>query len=119
MSINTSTSAIDAMFIKLAATGLKVRVSELDVRINPNNTTGFVPTADLLTQQSTMYHYVIRSYKINVPKAQQYGVTIWGVDDPESWIITSQKYVDNPLLYDAAFTKKPAYTGVLNALKGQ
>lgn len=119
ISINTPYAGIDNAFIKLAASGLKIRVSELDVRINPNNTAGFTPTDALLSAQSTMYAYVISSYKKNVPAAQRYGVTIWGIDDPESWIITSQKSVDNPLLFDANFAKKPAYSGALQALKAK
>jgi endo-1,4-beta-xylanase len=119
ISINTPLAGIDNAFVKLAATGLKIRVSELDVRINPGNTPGFAPTGALLGQQSTMYNYVISSYKKNVPAAQQYGITIWGIDDPDSWIIISQKDVDAPLLFDAGFAKKPAYTGALQALKSK
>jgi endo-1,4-beta-xylanase len=62
---------------------------------------------------------VVTSYKKNVPAAQQYGITVWGVDDPQSWIITSQKKVDYPLLFDGNFAKKPAYAGFVQGLKGK
>ncbi|MBY0348568.1 MAG: hypothetical protein GTN67_07845 [Hydrotalea flava] len=116
---NTSYAGIDAMFQKLAATGLLIRISELDVRINPNDKTGFMPTSLFYGYQADMYNYVVNSYLKYIPKAQRYGITVWGVDDPESWIITSQKKVDNPLLFDANFARKPAYSGFLNALKAQ
>jgi len=119
ISINTSKSGIDNMFQKLAATGLKIRVSELDVRINPNNTTGFTPTAALFATQADMYKYVVQSFLKNVPASQRYGITVWGVNDGGSWIITSQKQADNPLLFDDNFGKKPAFYSFLLGLKGK
>jgi endo-1,4-beta-xylanase len=119
ISINTSKSGIDNMFQKLAATGLKIRVSELDVRINPDNTAGFTPTSALLATQADMYKYVVQSFLKNVPASQRYGITVWGVNDGGSWIITSQKQADNPLLFDDNFGKKPAYYSFLLGLKGK
>jgi len=119
ISINTSKSSIDNMFQKLAATGLKIRVSELDVRINSNNTAGFTPTPALLASQADIYKYVVQSFLKYVPASQRYGITVWGVNDGDSWIITSQKQADNPLLFDDNFGKKPAYYSFLLGLKGK
>lgn len=105
------------MFIKLAATGLKVRISELDIRVNPNNTAGFGLTAQHLTDQAAMYRYVAESFIKNVPAAQRYDITVWGVTDADSWIVTSQNRVDFPLLFDANYNKKPAYAAFLLGLK--
>ncbi|MES1159767.1 MAG: endo-1,4-beta-xylanase, partial [Bacteroidota bacterium] len=120
ISILTTYSGIDNAFIKLAATGLKVRISELDVRLNPQDKTGFatLPVDPvLLGYQANMYQYVVNSYLKNVPAAQRYGITVWGVDDPDSWILLSQGKQDAPLLFDKNFARKPAYSGVLQALK--
>lgn len=116
ININTSKTAIDNMFIKLAATGLKVRVSELDVRINPNNLTGFTPTVQNFSNQADMYKYVAQSFIKNVPSAQRYDFTIWGVADSDSWIVTALKKEDYPLLFDANYAKKPAFTSLLQGL---
>ncbi|HEY6502534.1 MAG TPA: endo-1,4-beta-xylanase [Chitinophagaceae bacterium] len=117
--INTNKAGIDAMFVKLAATGLKVKISELDIRINPSNNAGFTPTEALLNEQAAMYRYVLQSYYSNVPAAQRYGVTVWGISDNFSWIVVSQGRVDFPLLFDQAYKKKPGYTGLWLGLKQQ
>jgi len=116
---NTSYGGIDAAFQALASTGLLVRISELDVRVNPNNNANINLTSNPLVYdyQAAMYQYVVSSYLKNVPASQQYGITIWGVDDADSWITKSS--IDAPLLFDKDFKKKPAYSGVLQALKGK
>jgi endo-1,4-beta-xylanase len=118
ININTSTSGIDAMFVKLAATGLKIRISELDIAMNTSKAAGFVANSTQLSQQAALYHYVVASYKANIPKAQQYGITVWGVADTDSWINTTAS-PDAPLLFDGNYAKKPAFTSVIQALKGQ
>jgi len=117
MSINTSKTAIDNMFIKLAATGLKIRVSELDIRVNPNNITGFTPSSQDLNNQADMYKYVAESFKRNVPASQRYDITVWGVADNDSWIVTVLHREDFPLLFNSNYAKKPAYAAFLQALK--
>ncbi len=122
ISLMTPNAGIDDAFQRLAATGLKIRVSELDIRVNPQGQPGFNPAAvdtALLSQQSAKYNYVVNSYLKNVPSGQRFGITVWGVDDPESWIIVSQGQQDAPLLFDRNFAKKPAYAGFLQGLKGK
>jgi endo-1,4-beta-xylanase len=113
----TSYANIDNMFKKLAATGLKVRVSELDVRMNPNLKAGFVLDAQFASYQAEMYRYIVKSYMTNVPVAQQAGITIWGVTDDTSWLSNNGR--DFPLLFNKDYTKKPAYSSVLQTLKGK
>lgn len=116
-SIAASKTAIDNMFVKLAATGLKVKISELDIRVNPNDIAGFTLSSQGLSDQAAMYKYVAESFIKNVPAAQRYDFTIWGVTDSDSWIVTTQNKVDFPLLFDASYAKKPAYTSLLQGLK--
>lgn len=114
---NSSTTGIDNMMKKLAATGLLIRISELDVRMNVAGTAGYVFDANEAAKQAVMYKYIIKSYITHIPKAQQHGITVWGVTDNTSWLYNNGK--DFPLLYNSDYTKKPAYTAVLDALKGK
>jgi endo-1,4-beta-xylanase len=114
ISLNTSRAGIESMFKKLAATGLLVRVSELDILVNPTSATGFVLTQAIAESQAEMYQFVVQSYISNVPSSQRHGITVWGVMDASSWRYQNGK--DFPLLYDNEFNKKPAYAGFLKAL---
>jgi endo-1,4-beta-xylanase len=115
VNINTSKTQIDNHFIKLAATGLLVHVSELDIGVNTSNASSLVFTAALETAQADMYHYIITSYMRHIPRPQRYGVTIWGLLDNQSWRYNNG--ADYPLLYHAGGVKKKAYISVVTALK--
>ncbi|HVG40801.1 MAG TPA: endo-1,4-beta-xylanase [Chitinophagaceae bacterium] len=115
VSLNTSKTQIDNHFKKLAATGLLVHVSELDIGVNTSNATSIVFTDALETAQAEMYNYIITAYMRNTPKPQRYGVTIWGLLDNQSW--RYKNGADYPLIYNEAGAKKKAYDAVLNALK--
>ena len=117
MSINTPQVGIITMFQKMAATGLKVRISELDISINPSNATGFVPTKALYEVQAAMFNFVVKSYIQYVPLAQRFGITVWGVSDKDSWITPTFNRPDYPLMWDNNFTKKPAFVGFWKGFK--
>jgi endo-1,4-beta-xylanase len=118
MHINFTTKydGIDEMMKKLAATGLKIRISELDVRVNQELRNGYVLTPLDAFGQESMYKYVVKSYLKYIPKAQQFGITVWGLTDNTSWLYNNGK--DFPLLFNADYSKKTAYGGVTVALKG-
>jgi endo-1,4-beta-xylanase len=113
VSRNTSLVGIDRMFQKLAATGLKIRISELDIRTVLNSAAAG-PTPQLLAYQASMMEYIVSSYMKHIPAAQRAGITVWGVVDKYSWIYDNGK--EFPLLYDNEYNKKPAYGGFLNGL---
>ena len=117
VSISTPKAGIDYMFQKLAATGLKIRISEMDVQVNANSIYDFVLTPQVLAFQSTTYHDVVSSYLQYVPAAQRQDITVWGVNDANSRLYNSG--TDFPLLFDNDYAPKPAYGGFLQALKGQ
>lgn len=117
ITLQTSHSSIDNQLIKLAATGLLVRISELDITMNNSKTSPFVANPDLLAAQASLYKYVVQSYLKNVPKAQRFGITIWGLIDSESWLNRASS-PDYPLLFNADLSKKSAYYSFLLGLKG-
>jgi len=114
--VHTSTTpnaaGIDNMMKKLAATGLKIRVSEMDVRTS--TTTKIFKAVEV--DQPVIYKYVVQSYLKYIPKAQQAGITVWGVNDKNSWLYNNG--AELPLLYDIDYNKKPAYGAFLQGLKG-
>jgi endo-1,4-beta-xylanase len=116
ITLSTSLTGIDYAFKTLASTGLKIRISELDVALNTSKSGTYTPDATALSNQSAMYKYVIQSYIKNVPAAQRYGVTVWGVSDTDSWLNTTTT-PDAPLLFDTKYAKKPAYSGFLQGLQ--
>jgi endo-1,4-beta-xylanase len=110
-------AGIAPMFEKLAATGLLIKVSELEVKLNTGKNTGYVLTEHDKDFQGAMYEYIMDCYLKYVPQEQRYGFTIWGINDGESWVNEPQKGLYYyPLLWDDEFKKKPAYYALMKAL---
>jgi endo-1,4-beta-xylanase len=124
MTYLVSNTNIDNALLKMARLGLLVRITELDISVNlgdQNNpeTANFVLTPTMLPQLAAKYNYVAESYIRNVPEAQRYGITVWGVGDSDSWLRNRLPYhtKDYPLLWDDNYNKKQAYTGFLTGLQ--
>lgn len=116
VSWNTTYDGIDKMFQKLAATGLKIRISELDVKTLLGSAAG-KPTAQNMAYQANMVKYIVSSYMKHVPAAQRAGITIWGVTDNTGWLYNNGS--EYALFYDKDYNKKPAYGAFLQGLKTQ
>lgn len=127
MSFNADDSKNDAakegiknMFTKLAATGKLIRISELDVAFSAthDNETKVSPSAEQLQAQSDTYKFVIEQYKAIVPASQQGGICIWTLtdadDEHEYWLKG-----DKPNLFNADYSRKPAYKGVCDGIAGK
>jgi GH35 family endo-1,4-beta-xylanase len=97
---------------RLAALGLKVNISEMDVRIKELP----LPMADRLELQRRIYHDVITAC---VREKGFVSVSFWGLTDAHSWINESGQGPDYPLLLDENYQPKPAYWGVMDALLGK
>ena len=79
----------------------------MDVRINN------VPGSEQarLELQRTTYRDVVR---VCVAEPRCEALTFWGFTDAHTWISG-----DRPLLFDVQYMPKPAYYGVLDALRGR
>jgi endo-1,4-beta-xylanase len=62
IAINVNLTNVDNMFQKLAATGLKIRIRELDVCVNPSKVSDFKANEDVFSKQAAIYKYVIAFY---------------------------------------------------------
>jgi GH35 family endo-1,4-beta-xylanase len=111
ISVNSNKDNIDYSFKALAATGLKIKISEMDIALNTSKSGSYVADATALAAQAAMYKYVVQSYITNVPASQRYGLTVWGVADTDSWINTATN-PDAPLLFDKNYIKKAAFVGI-------
>lgn len=103
-----SEANVAANMRRLAALGLRVNISEMDVRIGD---LGGATVANL-DRQKSVYHSLVA---VCVAEPACHAVTFWGFTDAHSWIY-GQYGPDAPLLFDAQYAAKPAFTGVLDAL---
>lgn len=99
---------------QLAATGLLVHVSELDVSVNHDSNLGQnlnIPafTSVLAEKQRDTYKAIVYAYRQHVPAAQQWGITLWDLMDHTSWLNQYRK--EWPCLHDENCKKKLAYFG--------
>ncbi len=114
-----TTSTIESTMRAVASRGLKVKITELDVRVN-NIYNASAPkytslTAEAAALQKQRYSAIVAAYLRAVPAAQRGGITVWGVWDTDSWLNTPTE-PDWPLLFDANFQAKPALQGFVDAL---
>ena len=106
----SSGASVGANIGRLSALGLRVHITEMDVRID---TVPGTLTARLNVQRSA-YHEII-SACVREPACE--AITFWGLTDAYSWIGNGGN--DGPLLFDANYLPKHAYYGVLDALRGR
>lgn len=88
--------------------GLETALTELDVR------TQLPDTAALQATQATNYADSVRAC---VDEKRCVGVTVWDFWDPVSWVPSTFPGQGDADLYDANFTRKPAYYAVADVLK--
>lgn len=103
-----SRASLTSTFSRFAALGLKVHLTELDVRVRVPGAT----TAELAAQASAYGDIVAACRAVQLCEA----IVVWGVSDAESWIPSTFPGYGNALLFDNTFAKKATYTAVKNAL---
>jgi GH35 family endo-1,4-beta-xylanase len=96
---------------RLAALGLLVNFSEMDVQIR--RASG--PTDQRLELQKRVYHDIVA---VCAAEPRCDAVTLWGLTDRHSWI-DAFFGPDDPLLFDDNYRAKPALFGVQEAFLGR
>ena len=102
-------AGIAANMRRLADLGLRVNISEMDVRVR--DVPGTLQAR--LDVQRSVYRSIVA---VCVAEPRCDAVTFWGVSDAHSWIYT-QYGPDNPLLFDEQYLAKPAFYGVMDAFR--
>ncbi len=110
-----SISTIKSQFQKVVDLGIKVKITELDIRMNSAETADEL-TPKIAEKQKKRYYDVVSAYLTTVPASQRGGITVWGISDIDSWIIGLYDSPDWPLLFNAQFEAKPALQGMADAL---
>ncbi len=108
VTIGASTGNIASVFAQLAAKNVQAHLSELDVRTNSSSSTF---TAQLAYDQRVKVKEIVAAYKSNTSTANQFGITMWGIRDNESWINSFFGGTYWPLLMDENYAEKPSYYG--------
>lgn len=99
---------------KVWKAGFKIHFSEVDVSINiQGNKNSF--SEDDFRAQAKKYAEIVEVYK-QIPKEYQFGITLWGVGDADSWIPSFFSRVDAPLLFDQNYQPKQAFCAFLSSL---
>lgn len=93
---------------RLAALGLEVHVTEMDVKLQ----TGEGPPERRLEEQARVYGQTIEACLAQGVAS----FTMWGFTDAHSWIPRRTGRDDAPLPFDAAYQPKPAYHALVQAL---
>ena len=113
---------IDSTLNDFSKLNLKIQITELDLKVQPNRAAARQDTitsytAEREAKQSEQYKMIFqlfRKYK-NVISA----VTFWNVSDKYSWLDTRGRGKAYPLLFDTAYHPKKAYWEVVNFNKNE
>ena len=108
---------IDSTISDFAKLDLKIQITELDLKVQPNGAaarqdtvTGYTPEREAKqTEQYKMIFQLFRKYKSVIS-----AVTFWNVSDRYSWLDTRGRGKAYPLLFDTTYHPKKAYWEVVN-----
>jgi endo-1,4-beta-xylanase len=108
---------LDSTFSKFASLGLKIQITELDLKVQHNGIRAREDSAirsyteareQTQTEKYDMIFRLLRKYR-NVIS----GVTFWNVSDRASWLDRRGAGKAYPLLFDTTYKPKPAYYKVI------
>ena len=105
-----SLSQLQATYARFAALGVRIQITELDVRVQTPGT-----TAAALAGQLQVYSNVVNAC-LGVTACE--AIIVWGVTDSESGIPAKFPGWGSALLFDANLNKKTTWTTVKSALGG-
>jgi endo-1,4-beta-xylanase len=98
-----------ANFKRLAALGLEVQITEMDVEIQDDAR----PMQARLDAEAQIYRDMLSAC---LAVKQCTAFVMWGFTDRYSWIPAATGHPDAPLIFDAAYRPKPAYFALASVL---
>lgn len=115
---------VDSTISRFAQLGLKVQITELDIKVQPGGDSQRQPkeavsvyTPEMEKKQTEQYEMVFRVFRKY--KDVISGVTFWNVSDRYSWLDRRGGGKAYPLLFDTAYQPKKAYWQVVNFNKNE
>lgn len=114
LSVDTRPRAVTEAVRELAALGLPIHISEMDVKLKP------APLADpseRLQRQARLYGEAAEAFTA-LPERQRFAFTVWGLRDRDHWLRRGGK-LEGPTMFDNAGAPKPAFGAVASAFPGQ
>lgn len=93
---------------RIGELGLKVNLSEMDVRVSKLDASSEVKTE----AQMQIYHDIIAAA---LTESAFEGVWLWGFSDRHTWV-KNFYYDDAPLIFDESYERKPAYYAFRDAI---
>lgn len=115
-SVNTNLNTIKSGLNDMAATGLLIHLSELDLKVNVNRSDNYIFSPAEQKLQADAYQNIVEAFEA-LPQGQKFAITTWGVSDKATWLTDWWHPKEYPLLFNKDFEKKPAYDGFLKGLK--
>jgi endo-1,4-beta-xylanase len=101
-------STLGANIARFAALGIKVHITELDLRMT------LPSTPALLDTQAQNYRDIVQTCA-SFPACDV--IVMWGFSDKESWIPSAFPGQGAALIFDGSYLPKPAYTSLQSLLK--
>jgi endo-1,4-beta-xylanase len=95
---------------RLAALGLQVQITEMDVSMQGDPR----PMQQKLQAQASIYSQALSTCLSFAPCT---AFVMWGFTDAYSWIPAATGHPDYPLIFDASYHPKPAYYALLGVLR--
>ncbi|KAG8991072.1 hypothetical protein FRB90_001481 [Tulasnella sp. 427] len=118
-SVNSKLNGLVTLVNQKISAGVPIDGIGTQAHLSAGQTSGFLAALQKLASSSVTELDIVNAASadylaisndcLQVPKCV--GVTVWGVSDKDSWRSSS-----NPLLFDASFNPKPAYTALINSL---
>lgn len=92
-----------------------IHFSEIDMTINRDNDISELTYERALAQEKR-YKEIVDFY-FSIPEDKRFGITVWGLRDVESWLLSFHNNPNEyPLLFDENFNHKIAHRGFVEGL---